>query len=491
MLLALKQWFRRTRPEDYATVRRLYHSIKYTSRGGYGIRAALHAASFVHLGIRVLTFPIRLVLARGQIMPFRRAFKNPRGEALCDPGAPRKIVMLVISEVWRDPRVEREARALAAAGFEVEILFPDYFSHIYSGTFASWGERISFSPLPMESYKFIFGFPYLFGRSYLEAAAKRKPYAFHCHDLNTALVGLAAARITGAYCVCDFHEWYSENVSWEPVKGEFVPHHFLKKRMFRWAEKLALKHATAVITVCDSIARELTRMSQRHRQILVVKNTPRLPAMIQLPQSPGLRESLSIDANMFLILYSGGTGPSRFLEPVIEALSLAPSAVLVIRGPGIDVFGAHYLRIASAHGVQHRVFCLPPVPSQEVIPSSAGADAGIWTLANLCQNFAYALPNKIFEYLAAGLPILAADYPEVRGIVDKYEAGVCFDPNKPESIAAAINCMAQDPEKFRVLRKNAAAALADLRSVDEWDKLVQLYRDLANNVPRAELQRND
>ena len=179
------------------------------------------------MGIRILTFPVRLVLSRRQVLPFLAALDGPHAQAARDHTGPRKIVMLVISEVWRDPRVEREARALAAAGFEIEILYPDYFSHIYSGSSVTWGERISFSPLPSDAYRYIFGFPYLFGRSYLEAAAKRRPYAFHCHDLNTALVGLAAARMTGAHCICDFHEWYSENVSWDPVTGEYVPHHFL------------------------------------------------------------------------------------------------------------------------------------------------------------------------------------------------------------------------------------------------------------------------
>ena len=232
-------------------------------------------------------------------------------------------------------------------------------------------------------------------------------------------------------------------------------------------------------------------MSRRGRQILVVKNRPRIPDNVRFRPTSNLRETLGLDEHMFIILYSGGTGPSRFLEPLIEALPLAPRAVLVIRGPGVDVFGSHYARIAKLHGVQERVFCLPPVPPEEVIPASAGADAGIWTLPKLCQNFVYALPNKIFEYLAAGLPVLAADYPEVRSVIEKYQAGVCFDPYKPASIAAAINRMAEDPEEYRTLQKNAAAALADLRSVDEWDKLVQLYRDLANDIPRAELIKND
>ena len=70
---------------------------------------------------------------------------------------------------------------------------------------------------------------------------------------------------------------------------------------------------------------------------------------------------------------------------------------------------------------------------------------GPWTLlANVGLNFKYSLPNKVFEYIAAGLPILAADLPEVRKIVDGYKIGVCFNPIDPDSIAASINQLADD-----------------------------------------------
>ena len=95
-----------------------------------------------------------------------------------------------------------------------------------------------------------------------------------------------------------------------------------------------------------------------------------------------------------------------------------------------------------------RVKLEPPVPSSDVVAAARGADAGIWTLPALCRNFTFALPNKIFEYLAADLPVLVAHYPEAKRLVLEHEVGLAFDPYDPQSIAQSIKRLMQD-EPFR------------------------------------------
>ena len=188
------------------------------------------------------------------------------------------------------------------------------------------------------------------------------------------------------------------------------------------------------------------------------------------------------------MLYQGGTGPTRLIEPIIEALTLATEATLVIRGPGIEVYRKDYERLASALKLDGRVICLPSVPSEEVITAAVGANAGIWTLPDLCKNFRYALPNKLFEYLAAGLPILVADYPEARRLVEHYQVGLTFDPYSPASIAAQINQLIDQPELYRHFAQNTRLALDDMQAEQEWQKLVVLYQNLRDDkFPKDEL----
>jgi hypothetical protein len=126
----------------------------------------------------------------------------------------REIVMLVVSVLRIDPRVEREARALAANGWIVRIVGPDLSEPRLMEQPISWGLNVTFHLLPAEAAQYSHTEPWLAGETLYEAAIKFAPFAYHCHDLNTALVGLRAASTVGARCICDFHEWTSENVTW-------------------------------------------------------------------------------------------------------------------------------------------------------------------------------------------------------------------------------------------------------------------------------------
>jgi glycosyltransferase involved in cell wall biosynthesis len=363
----------------------------------------------------------------------------------------------------------------------VKILYPDGFSAAYGIGPLDWGPGITFRPLHVSFASFVTRFPYVLGVGMLLSALKERPFAFHAHDLSTSVIALAAARFRGCYCVCDFHEWYSENVTWDEATKTFRPHSSLARRTYALVEKLVLWRATAVVTVCDSIAHGLRTMRRTPREVTVVRNIPPVSALLPTSdrESP-LRRQLGLRDDAFLLLYQGGTGPSRLLEPIIEAMKLAPRAVLAIRGPGIETYGKDYLEVAASHGVVDRVRCLPPVPSNMVVEAAAEADAGIWTLPNLCKNFSYALPNKLFEYLAAGLPVLAADYPETARIVTGYEVGLTFDPYSPQSIAASLNRLIEDSVLRARFADNARAALEDMRADREWHKLVALYEGLAS-----------
>jgi len=395
------------------------------------------------------------------------------------PTATREIVMLVVSNLRIDPRVERAARAAAAAGYQVKVICPDIADPRLADSPIDWGPNVSFRHLPFEASAFVMSCPWLLGDAMHRAACEERPFAFHCHDLTTALIGLSAAHKVGAYCVCDFHEWYSENVSWDTRSNQWVAHPALKRAWFRFAERIALARADQVITVCDSIAKELDRMGPRRRvPVDVIRNIP--PLERSTATYPPLRESLGLSPEQFIVLWQGGTGPSRMIEPIIEALQHAPRAVLVIRGPSLDLFGEGYLALARRIGVESRLKLLPPVPSRDVVVAGESADAGIWTLPKLSKNFYYALPNKIFEYLASGLPVLAADYPEAHKMVAANGVGLCFDPYDPKSIAAQINRLIDDQALLASIRAAVPRVLASIGADSEWARLPKIYARLGS-----------
>lgn len=481
---AAKRLIRRFFPRIHASLAELKHRTRVL---WHGLRTAreiaqvwsgntivgpkLHCATYPELDPRIADL--------GSLGVFEDALRPPVPDLNpgCDPG---HVVMLVVSALRIDPRVEREARALADNGYRVTVICPDISSPPLLEQPIDWGANIQFDILGWQAASFINQYPWMHGELMLEAALKYKPLAFHCHDLSTALIGLAAARKAGARCVCDFHEWYSENVSWDAAKQEYVPHPDPVRTMYQAAEALAMARADEVITVCDSIAKELeSAYPLGGKKVHVIRNVPSL--VRSGTAFPSLRESLQVKADQLVLLWQGGTGPTRLLEPVIKSLAFAPNIVFVIRGPSLDMFGEGYRKLAEEAGVSDRLHLLPPVKSADVVAAAVGADVGIWTLPNLSKNFYYALPNKIFEYLAAGLPLVCANFPEARSIVETYGVGATFDPYSPESIAEALVKLS-DPEVRAGCARNVGAALTALQADQEWSKLVKLYEALRLRV---------
>ena len=407
--------------------------------------------------------------------PFSYASSNSKSDSNSELDN-NLIVMLVVSALRIDPRVEREARTLVSSGYHVCIICPDLSQPPLHSVPIDWGVGIDFYILDWSAANYVNESQYLDGALMLAAALRYKPLAFHCHDLNTSIVGLTASRIVGCKCVCDFHEWFSENVSWDVPTSSWKPHPDEVREIYRAAERLVMSQADEVITVCESIADELNLTSGKsERCVSVIRNIPSHNQKSNKHVS--LRKQLGVANGKLLLLWQGGTGPTRLLEPVIEALKFATKITFVIRGPSLDLFGEGYKSLAREHGVEDRLILLPPVESAEVVAAANGADVGIWTLPKLSKNFYYALPNKIFEYLYAELPLLCANFPEAEKIINKYQVGLTFDPYDPQSIASA---MVRISEKsfFEQCKKNIPLALNDMKADKEWEKLVHLYDQL-------------
>jgi glycosyltransferase involved in cell wall biosynthesis len=428
----------------------------------------LDSAAAVHAGLRLPADALRLWMA------WRGA---PVG--IGQSAAGRSIVMLVVSDLRADPRVRRAARALADADYAVTILWPDAGPR--RGELIDWGPGIAFDPLPESAGRFAYHFPNVLGRALLSAAVRYTPFAFHAHDLTTMPVGLIAGRHTGAHVVADHHEWFSESVVWANRRSTYVPIGPVRRGLYRWLEALVLRHASITLTVCESIAREMA--AGHARTVAVVRNIPDAVETAGLHGAhasarPDLRVELGLAPHQLLLAYQGGIGPSRALEPVIRALAHAPDACLMIRGPNLEAYAAHYENVAQAAGVTERVFLLPPVAAQDVVTALHGADAGLYTVEGFCKSALYALPNKVFEYLHAGLPVLTVDDLEVHKLVIDGGVGLGFARHDSRSIAAAMRAMGE-PRRRAALKAAIPAVLAANRTDAEWQKLVALYNKLS------------
>ncbi|HEY8810767.1 MAG TPA: glycosyltransferase, partial [Solirubrobacterales bacterium] len=216
------------------------------------------------------------------------------------------------------------------------------------------------------------------------------------------------------------------------------------------------------------------RLSERYRlrrPPAVIRNLPDLPPPGAAP-APDLRRALGI-GDAPLVLHQGAVAAGRGCEVLLRVLDLLPEAHLLFLGAE----GPHATRlrkIAGESGAGDRSHFLGPVPPEALLSHTAQADVGVSLLADSCENHRLALPNKLFEYVAAGLPVVVSDLPEASRLVRAHGIGWCADGADPESVAAAL-CTALAHQDDEGLAKRLARAASELSWEQEKQRLLAVY----------------
>ncbi len=291
------------------------------------------------------------------------------------------------------------------------------------------------------------------------AAIARRPRVVHAHDLDTLLAASWAARATRAELVYDAHE-----IFWAQHPPGDAPAIWVD--YYRDLEAKLIDQADAMITVGDRAARVFAE-TYGIAAPLVVRNS------IPLGAPPKARAT----GDPVQALYHGGLSADRGLEQLIDAAASFQGVELLLRGDG-PLQPSLQSRVAEL-GLEDRVRFEAAVPPNEVVPAAARSDIGLIPYLPGCLNHEVSTPNKIFEYLSAGVAIAASDLPELRAIVEDSEAGALFDATDPASIAATVNALAADRGALDRHRRAARAAAEDRHhwTVDAM-KLVAMYQRL-------------
>ena len=195
------------------------------------------------------------------------------------------------------------------------------------------------------------------------------------------------------------------------------------------------------------------------------------PPRADHPQHASLRRHAfsATQRDRINVLYHGIVVPNRGLEAAIDSVALwRPEFNLTIRGPGNGIRRALRERIAGL-GLEHRVRLAPPVPMTALVREAAQFDVGFFALPGHSRHNEFALPNKFFEYVMAGLALCTTDLPEMARLIRQYDLGVTIAAVEPVAIAAAINAL--DPDRIDRFKRHALAAAGELcwdRELSAW-----------------------
>jgi len=293
-----------------------------------------------------------------------------------------------------------------------------------------------------------------------------KPDAVHANDGNTLAPAVMLRALVGSRVVYDSHElWRHRNVRQDRVLAPMVE---------AMIERIGVRASSGVITVSPSIVEWLRRRYRLPQPPTLVRNIPHRRGPVPAPQQGRLRELAGLPEDSLVIAYCGGITTGRGLEETVDALAELPRhAHLVMLGPIAPAYLEGLLRRAHDAGVAERVHAVGTVPSPEVPEALADADVSVVFVRPICLSYRYSLPNKLFESIHAGLPVVAADLPDTAAIVRHHGVGEVFGPERPDQLAEAILRVVSAGAHYRAASR---AAAGDLDWQNESAALVGLYR---------------
>jgi glycosyltransferase involved in cell wall biosynthesis len=357
----------------------------------------------------------------------------------------KKAIVSVINDLVTDQRVHRTCLTLADNGYDVLLI---------------GRQKKNSLPLPERPYsskrmKLFFETGALF---YIEYQFRLfKELIFHradllfANDLDTLLPNYLASIIKLKPIIYDSHEYFTGVPE--------LQNNALKRGAWKMLERAIIPKLGFMITVNNSIAK--LYHDEFGVNVKVMRNLPvkRDITSVKTKKELGLPEDKSI-----VLLQGAGINVNRGAEEAVEAMQYTNNALLLIIGGG-DVI-EQLKGLAQKLKLEDKVKFIPKLPFEELMNYTTLADIGLTLDKDTNVNYRYSLPNKLFDYIHAGIPVLASPLVEVKNIIESYHVGECIETHEPKHIADKLNSLLGNKEKLKLYKANALKAKEELC----WEK---------------------
>ncbi|MBX7182237.1 MAG: glycosyltransferase [Bacteroidia bacterium] len=369
----------------------------------------------------------------------------------------KKIIISVINDLVTDQRVKKVCSTLQEMGFELLLV----------------GRKLPES-LPLER-------PYEVKR--MKLIFKRGPFFYaefnfrlfilllftkadclHSNDLDTLLPNFLVSRIKGIPLVYDSHEYFTEvpEIQNKPIV----------KKIWSGLEEWIFPKLKTVITVNESIAQLFEK--KYGKKPLVIRN---LPELMNSTTTLTLEEiGLNPDLD-WVVIQGAGLNIDRGAEEAVLAMQYLSNIGLMVIGGG-DVL-PHLHRLVDQYHLREKVVFIPKMEYSRLLQYTGLAKIGLSLDKDTNINYRYSLPNKIFDYILSGVPILATDLIEIRRVVYGFEVGELLPHLSPQLLADRIRTMIENQNKWNEYRNNTSRAKQKLCWEQEGKLILkQVYSNL-------------
>lgn len=273
------------------------------------------------------------------------------------------------------------------------------------------------------------------------------------NDLDSLPANFLASKLKNTPLVYDSHEYFTE-------VPELLKRPGVKKIWQRLEEKMVPKVKFAY-TVCDSIA-----------QIYTAKYGTKFRVVRNVPFAKSFSANVYSERNQKIILYQGAVNIGRGLEQAILAMKKINRAKLVIAGDG-DI-KTQLEQLVKNNFLENKVEFTGRLNIEELSLLTPQADLGLSVEEDLGLNYQYALPNKLFDYIQAQVPVLVTNLPEMAAIVKQYQIGEIIHSLDPDALAEKINNALFKENIQKIWKQNLKKAASDL----VWEKEEKVLHDI-------------
>ncbi len=368
-----------------------------------------------------------------------------------------RVLIAVISDLSTDMRVQKQALLLASEGWSVTVIGRETGSGL---TLSLPGVKTHLIRVPFRKgpamyilFNFFLLWHLLFRQFDLCVAC----------DLDTLVPCSVISRLCGRILVYDAHEYFTGQ--------QGLAERRFKQSVWKWAERQTVPGVRHMITVSESIA-DLYRREYGVNPVVIRNTAPPVSHLV-----PNDRSGLGAGYDELLVIFQGaGINEERGAEELVTAISMVERIRLVIIGSG-DIIESLKLR-AKQGSAGERILFVPRMPWEEMMRFTLCCDAGLSLDKDTCVNQHYSLPNKLFDYLAAGIPAVVSPLPEVSAIIELYGCGVVLDIVTPGTIAAALEKLRDDTVFLASLKSKAAEAAKELNWEKEKLKEQEFFRSV-------------
>lgn len=367
----------------------------------------------------------------------------------------KRIYISVINDLVTDQRVQRIANTLAKSDYS-PVLIGRKFKK-------SPGVRIE--GIEYKRFSLMFNTGFLFYaffniRLFLFLISRKGKAILLANDLDTLPANYLVSILRGWKLVYDSHEYFTEvpELNGRPFTRNF----------WLQLEKILVPRVNLAYTVNETLAKMYS--AKYGLEFHVIRNVPeKIYGISEYILPEGYSEKK-------IILYQGAVNKDRGLEEMIQLINYLDEAVLVIAGDG-DIL-EKLKKLVVEKNLENRVHFTGRLCPQRLRALTIQADLGISLERKSNLNYYYSLPNKLFDYIDASVPVVCSGFPEMKRIIDDYNVGMSVKSDNQELLLEILHEALSNEEKIKEWQENCIKASKVLNWELEQEKLIAIYRDL-------------